>query len=113
METNFLVYIISHITITGYKTKTATALHAFKIRHKLSVVSGLNNACPYPEPALTHLSKYTFCLMVIQIQHNSFQFTNISGKLSACANSGYQALSFPTHREPGYEASVHLSRERW
>ena len=57
METNFLVYIISHITITGYKTKTTTALHAFKIRHKLSVVSGLNNACPYPEPALTHLSK--------------------------------------------------------
>ena len=56
METNFLVYIISHITITGYKTKTTTALHAFKIRHKLSVVSGLNNACPYPEPALTHLS---------------------------------------------------------
>ena len=57
--------------------------------------------------------KYTFCLMVIRIQHNSFQFTNISGKLSACANSGYQALSFPAHREPGYEASVHLSRERW
>ena len=56
METNSLVYIISHITITGYKTKTTTALHAFKIHHKLSVVSGLNNACPYPEPALTHLS---------------------------------------------------------
>ena len=55
METNFLVYIISHITITGYKTKTTTALHAFKI-HKLSLVSGLNNACPFPEPALTHLS---------------------------------------------------------
>ena len=55
METNFLVYIISHITITGYKTKTTTALHAFKIRHKLSVVNSLN-ACPYPEPALTHLS---------------------------------------------------------
>ena len=30
----------------------------------------------------------------------------ISGKLSACANSGYQALSFPAHREPGYEANV-------
>ena len=56
METNFLVYIISHITITGYKTKTTTALHAFKIHHKLSVISSLNNACPYPEPALTHLS---------------------------------------------------------
>ena len=56
METNFFVYIISQITITGYKTKTTTALHAFKIHHKLSVVSGLNNACPYPEPALTHLS---------------------------------------------------------
>ena len=58
METNFLVYIISQITITGYKTKTTTALHAFKIHHKLSVVSGLNNACPYPEPALTHLRFY-------------------------------------------------------
>ena len=34
----------------------------------------------------------------------SFRFPKISGKLSACANSGYQALSFPTHREPGYEA---------
>ena len=56
METNFLVYIISHIAITGYKTKTTAALHAFKIHHKLSVVSGFNNACPYPEPALTHLS---------------------------------------------------------
>ena len=56
METNLFVYIISHITITGYKTKTTTALHAFKICHKLSVVSSLNNACPYPEPALTHLS---------------------------------------------------------
>ena len=66
METNFLVYIISHITITGYKTKTTTALHAFKIHHKLSVVSGLNNACPYPEPALTLwvlklLTKFTPC----------------------------------------------------
>ena len=59
METNFLVYIISHITITGYKTKATTALHAFKICHQLSVVSGLNNACPYPEPALTHLSEFT------------------------------------------------------
>jgi len=29
----------------------------------------------------------------------------ISGKLSACANSGYQALTFPTHQEPGYEAN--------
>ena len=57
METNLFVYIISHITtITGYKTKTTTALHAFKIHHKLSVVSSLNNACPYPEHALTHLS---------------------------------------------------------
>ena len=60
METNFLVYIISHITITGYKTKTTIALHAFKIHHKLSVVSGLNNACPYPEPALTHLSNISY-----------------------------------------------------
>ena len=58
METNLFVYIISHITITRYKTKTTTALHAFKIHHKLSVVSSLNNACPYPEPALTHLSGY-------------------------------------------------------
>ena len=41
---------------------------------------------------------------IIWIQHNSFRFPKISGKLSACANSGYQALSFPTHREPGYEA---------
>ena len=57
METNFLVYIISHITITGYKTKTTTAIHAFKIHHKLSVVSGFNNACPCPEPALTHLRR--------------------------------------------------------
>ena len=57
METNLFVYIISHITITGYKTKTTTsALHAFKIHHKLSVVSSLNNVCPYPKPALTHLS---------------------------------------------------------
>ena len=52
METNLFVYIISHITITGYKTKATTAIHAFKIHHKLSVVSSLNNACPYPEPAL-------------------------------------------------------------
>ena len=52
METDLFVYIISHITITGYKTKTTSA---FKIHHKLSVVSSLN-ACPYPEPALTHLS---------------------------------------------------------
>ena len=56
METNLFVYIISHIIITGYKTKTTTALHAFKIHHKLSVVSSLNNTCPYSEPALTHLS---------------------------------------------------------
>ena len=55
METNLFVYIISHITKTGYKTKTTTALRAFKIHHKLSVVSSFNNACPYPEPALTHL----------------------------------------------------------
>ena len=34
----------------------------------------------------------------------SFRFPKISGKLSACPNSGYQALSFPAHREPGYEA---------
>ena len=32
METNLFVYIISHITITGYKTKTTSA---FKIHHKL------------------------------------------------------------------------------
>ena len=51
METNLFVYIISHITTTGYKTRTTTALHAFKVHHKLSVVSSLNNACPYPEPA--------------------------------------------------------------
>ena len=32
-------------------------------------------------------------------------FPKISGKLTACANSGYQALSFPAHRgESGYEA---------
>ena len=54
METNLFVDIISHITITGYKTKTTSALYAFKIHHKCSVVSGLNG-CPYPEPALTHL----------------------------------------------------------
>ena len=29
----------------------------------------------------------------------------ISGKLSACANSGFWALSFPAHQEPGYEAT--------
>ena len=59
METNsFFFYIISHITITGYKAKTTTALHAFKIYHKLSVVSSLNNASPHPEPALTHLSMF-------------------------------------------------------
>ena len=52
---NLFVYIISHITITGYETKTASALHAYKIHQKFSVVSRLNNACPYPEPALTHL----------------------------------------------------------
>ena len=65
METNFVVYIISHITITGYQTKTTTALHAFKIHHKLSVVSSLNNACPYPEPALTHLSRGVINLHVL------------------------------------------------
>ena len=37
------------IYIAGYKTKTTSALHA------VSVVSSINNACPYPEPALTHL----------------------------------------------------------
>ena len=47
METNLFVYIISHIPITGYKTKTTSALHAFKIHHKLSVVSSLNVAS-YP-----------------------------------------------------------------
>ena len=30
----------------------------------------------------------------------------ISGKLSACTNSGYQALSFPSHQEPGYVAKL-------
>ena len=60
METNFLVYIISHITITGYKTKTTSALHAFKIHHKLSVVSSLN-ASHIQEPALTHLSTCCYC----------------------------------------------------
>ena len=29
---------------------------------------------------------------------------HILGRLIACANSVYQALSFPAHREPGYEA---------
>ena len=40
--------------------------------------------------------------------HNTivYDFPKISGKLSACANSGYHALSFPAHREPGYEANV-------
>ena len=33
------------------------------------------------------------------------QFPKISGKLSACTNSGYQAL-FPAHQEPGDKASV-------
>ena len=71
METNLFVYIISHIT-TGYKTKTTTALHAFKIHCKLSVVSSLNNACPYPEPALTHLSR----LDSHQIQHKLSSYNN-------------------------------------
>ena len=38
------------------------------------------------------------------VKTDSLRFPKISGKLSACANSGYQALSFPAHREPGYEA---------
>ena len=37
-------------------------------------------------------SKYI--ITVVQIWH----------KLSTCSNSGYQAFSFPAHREPGYEA---------
>ena len=57
METNLFVNIISHITITGYKTKTTNALHAYKIHNKLFVVSSLNNASPHPEPALTHLTE--------------------------------------------------------
>jgi len=55
METNFLVYIISHITITGYKQKPLLHFMLSKYAINSSVVSGLNNACPYPEPALTHL----------------------------------------------------------
>ena len=39
METNLFVYIISHITITGYKTKNTSALQAYKIHHKLSCLS--------------------------------------------------------------------------
>ena len=60
METSLFVYIISHKTIRGYKTKTTSALHAYKIQRKLSVVSSLNNACPHPEPALTHLSIHVY-----------------------------------------------------
>ena len=75
METNLFVYIISHITITGYKTKTTSALHAFKIHHKLSVVSSLNNACPYPEPALPHQSNlcvHGWSLFVIHYQQTLY-----------------------------------------
>ena len=37
---------------------------------------------------------------VVQIVPN---FPRFLGKLRACANSRYQALSFPAHQEPGYE----------
>ena len=45
------------------QNKTTTTLHAFKIHHKLSAVSNVNNACPYPEPALTHLSAHNTLLV--------------------------------------------------
>ena len=31
----------------------------------------------------------------------SFPIPKISEKVSTCANSGYRALSFPAHQEPG------------
>ena len=31
--------------------------------------------------------KYTLLVTILRIQHNSFRFTKIAGKLSACANS--------------------------
>ena len=46
METNLLVYIINHNTITW---KSAWVLHVCKM------VSTLNYTCPQPETALTHL----------------------------------------------------------
>ena len=38
-------------------------------------------------------------------EYNTIVF-DFSSKLSACANSENQALSFPAHREPGYEATA-------
>ena len=52
---SLLVYTISHKTITGYRTKITSTFHVCIIHHKLSVVSSLSNACPQPEPALSHL----------------------------------------------------------
>ena len=41
------------------------------------------------------------------VVHN---FPKILGKLNACANSGYQALSFSGGAWPGYEASINQHR---
>ena len=54
MEANLFIYITHHDTTIGYKTKTTSTFHFCKMHHKFSVVSSLNNACPQPEPALTH-----------------------------------------------------------
>ena len=97
METNLFVYIISHITITGYKTKTTTALHAFKIHHKLSVVSSLNNACSYPEPALTHLSMYT-------TSHSNQRWPIDACSPSSFFNNGH----LPLTRATGFQLDLHL-----
>ena len=82
METNLFVYIISHITITGYKTKTTSA---FKVHHKLSVVSSLNNACPYPEPALTHLSTHLLVVTATQLHVITVNF-GITANLKRCCD---------------------------
>ena len=37
------------------------------------------------------------------------RFTTIFGKLSACANSGYQPLFLPANLKPGYEAKYRYS----
>ena len=39
------------------------------------------------------------------IIYQQFQFSNFSGKLGTCANSGYQDLFPPTYIEPEYKAS--------
>ena len=41
-------------------------------------------------------------ITVVRIEHNSFWFPMISVKLTTCANSVFQPLSFPTHQEPSW-----------